>query len=1014
VSFVSLFALAATVAPAHAETALTAIEDAYVDASFPNSNFGSATLLNTDGTPRVTTYLKFNVSGLPTPPSAALRVFTTTFNDTPFEVRTVADTSWSESTITAQNAPAVGDIVAASGPVKSNTWITLNVSSALTGDGVVALALTTAGSKAVTIHSREGTNRPQLVIPAPPSPSPFVVRRSTSDSSVYIAESASTGIAYSGALKSVVEPAASDLSRAGGGVLHFTAGLFDLGDSQFELKDMVGVTFEGEGIDVTTISNFRSIEADTEVFDVTRATRGGIRDLTVSAGGPRRSSSDAIDFDGGNYQLIERVKVANSRARAIFLDGKDLHGGLARGAANNVIRDCVITNVPSDGMKLLAASNNRIEGCTITNVGRHAIAVAKSSPLAAIPNEKSRNNVIVGNRITEAGLDGINILSSDANQVLGNTILNSGNLENDRDGIRIKSEDSITADNNVVSGNTATDNQSPKTQRYGLMIFNSLCKGTFIGSDNNFAGNLAGEILDLGTGTTYGEPTPDTSPPTVSLTAPADGASVQGTITLSADAADNLAVSRVEFLVNGTLVGTDTSSPYATSFDTTTLANGSATLSARAADAAGNQTTSSARTVTINNPAPLRVTFVPSDDAYVEERHAKSNHGSATTLRLDASPVFRSYLKFSVSGISGVVERATLRVYSITSSTSGYDARGAADNNWTEATLTYKNAPAFGGVVGSTGAFGSNRYTEIDVTPLISGNGTYTIVLTTTSSATIDLASRETANDPQLIVEAAGTSEPSPGSDTEPPSVPSGLTATATGATTVELAWSASTDNVAVAGYRIYRDGTAIATVGATATTFKDTTVAPSTTYAYTVDAFDAAANRSSQSAAVQVTTPEAPPAPTLFTFAPSADAYVNESDPTTNNGSRSDLRLDGSPLVRSYLRFSVSGVSGTVSRARLRVYANSASSSGYEAHGSSDTSWGELTLTYANAPAFGPAIVSSGAFTSGAYTEVDVTPLITGDGVYTIVLTATGTTAISLGSRESLNAPQLVIETAP
>jgi hypothetical protein len=155
-----------------------------------------------------------------------------------------------------------------------------------------------------------------------------------------------------------------------------------------------------------------------------------------------------------------------------------------------------------------------------------------------------------------------------------------------------------------------------------------------------------------------------------------------------------------------------------------------------------------------------------------------------------------------------------------------------------------------------------------------------------------------------------------------------------------------------------------------------------------------------------------APPAPALLTFAPSADAYVTESDPNTNNGSRSDLRLDGSPLVRSYLRFSVSGVSGTISRARLRLYPNSSSSTGYQAHGSSDTSWGELTITYANAPAFGAVIVSSGAFTSGAYTEVDVTPLISGDGVYTIVLTGPGTTAISLGSRESPNPPQLLIET--
>jgi parallel beta-helix repeat protein len=852
---VSLWALATPVTPAHAETALTAIEDAYVDVSLPTANFGSATVLSTDGTPRVTTYLKFNVSGLPTPPSAALRVFAATGNDTPFEVRAVSNTSWSESTITAQNAPAVGEIVAASGPVKPNTWYTLNVSRAVTGDGLVALALTTASGKSTTFNSREGTNRPQVMIPAPPSPSPFVVRRSAADSSVYIAESTSTGITYSGMLKSVVEAAVNDLSRAGGGVVHFTAGHFDLGDSHFQLKDMVGVTFEGEGIDVTTISNFRSIDADTEVFDVTRATRGGIRDLTISAGGPGRSTSDAIDYDAGNYQVIERVKIVNSRARGIILDGKDLMGGIARGAANNVIRDCVITNVPNDGIKLVAASNNRVEGCTITNVGRHAIAVAKSSPLAALPNEKSRNNVIVGNRIDEAGLDGISIMSGDANQVLRNTVLNSGNTDRDRDGIRIASDDAITCDNNVVSGNTATDNQSPKTQRYGLAIFSGLCNGTFVASDNNFAGNLVGEILDYGTGTTYGAP-PDVEAPSVptGLTATAVGPT-QVDLAWSA-ATDNVAVTGYTVYRNGTAIATVDAAT--TSFqDAAATPNATHTYTVDAFDAAAN-------------------------------RSAQSAPATATT---------------------------------------------------------------------------------------------------------------------------PGTGGPPP--DTEPPSVPAGFTATPGGPTAVDLAWSPSTDNVAVAGYTIYRGGTAIATVDATASTFKDTTVAASTTYTYTVDAFDESSNRSAQSAGAQVTTPDPPPAPT-FTFAASADAYVSESEPNANNGARPVLRLDGSPFVRGYLRFSVSGVSGTVTRATLRLYANTSSVTGYEARGASDTSWGELMITYANAPSFGPTISSSGAFASGAYTEVDVTPLITGDGVYTVVLTGIGPTAFSLASRESVNSPQLIVQTKP
>jgi hypothetical protein len=90
--------------------------------------------------------------------------------------------------------------------------------------------------------------------------------------------------------------------------------------------------------------------------------------------------------------------------------------------------------------------------------------------------------------------------------------------------------------------------------------------------------------------------------------------------------------------------------------------------------------------------------------------------------------------------------------------------------------------------------------------------------------------------------------------DTSPPSVPGGLSATATSATRVDLSWSAAQDDVGVARYRVYRNGTQ---VGApTTTSFSDTTAAPDTTYSYTVDAVDAAGNSSAQSAPVTVTTP--------------------------------------------------------------------------------------------------------------------------------------------------------------
>ncbi|MFJ2580889.1 glycoside hydrolase family 6 protein [Kitasatospora aureofaciens] len=91
------------------------------------------------------------------------------------------------------------------------------------------------------------------------------------------------------------------------------------------------------------------------------------------------------------------------------------------------------------------------------------------------------------------------------------------------------------------------------------------------------------------------------------------------------------------------------------------------------------------------------------------------------------------------------------------------------------------------------------------------------------------------------------------GGDTTPPSTPAGLTVTGTTATGVSLSWTASTDNVGVVGYHVYRDGTKVGT--STGTTYSDTGLSPSTAYRYTVDAFDAAGNTSPVSAAVTATT---------------------------------------------------------------------------------------------------------------------------------------------------------------
>jgi hypothetical protein len=82
--------------------------------------------------------------------------------------------------------------------------------------------------------------------------------------------------------------------------------------------------------------------------------------------------------------------------------------------------------------------------------------------------------------------------------------------------------------------------------------------------------------------------------------------------------------------------------------------------------------------------------------------------------------------------------------------------------------------------------------------------------------------------------------------DTQPPSVPTNVTATAKSPTVIRVAWTASTDNVGVTGYRVYRNGSQVGT--STTSPYTDTALSTSTTYSYTVSAYDAAGNESAKS----------------------------------------------------------------------------------------------------------------------------------------------------------------------
>jgi poly(hydroxyalkanoate) depolymerase family esterase len=163
----------------------------------------------------------------------------------------------------------------------------------------------------------------------------------------------------------------------------------------------------------------------------------------------------------------------------------------------------------------------------------------------------------------------------------------------------------------------------------------------------------------------------DNTPPSVQLTAPADGATVSGSVTLSATAADNTGVSRVEFLIDGAQVASDSTAPYDAAWSSATVTDGAHTVTARAVDGAGNTATSTRTITTSNGTTGTTVTSsgISAEDGYVKAAADGSSPvvGTFTTLAVGRGTdgkLNRTLLSFDTSSLpdGAIVTAATVTV----------------------------------------------------------------------------------------------------------------------------------------------------------------------------------------------------------------------------------------------------------------------------------------------------------------------------------------------------------------
>jgi len=536
-----------------------------------------------------------------------------------------------------------------------------------------------------------------------------------------------------------------------------------------------------------------------------------------------------------------------------------------------------------------------------------------------------------------------------------------------------------------------------------------------VGGATDLAGNpLAADVV-----WTFTTILSDTTAPAVSVTAPLENTIVNGNVTLFADATDDTAINHVDFLVNGSIVGTATVAPYTIDWDSTAVTNGLVTITAQAYDTSNNQGVSAPVSVMVNNdvtppsvPADLAanapsgaqvdLTWTASTDdvgvtgydifrngaqltavgsvtsysdttaapatTYQYQIQARDAAGNISALSTAVS-VTTSGALFSdqfetgdlshwviVNGMTVQQQQTFAGKYAARATSTGAIVNALADLGGPQYDLYYdlrfkmlsqdpssstyvvrfKKADtlsALGIFVSPTGKFGYrndvagvantstanvslNAWHEVQVHIQIDSAGGPGLVETWLDGAQIQNQAEALGNAPitrlQLSDSTAGRTYDmafdnvvaapfylNPG-DVTAPTTPANVNATAISASQVDLTWDPATDDFAVVGYDVYRDGSLLTSLGPV-TSYSDTTGAPLTTYQYQIAAHDAAQNISGLSSSASATTlPDSTPPSVTLTAPINGEAFGSTktltATATDNVGvGRVDFAVNGS-----------------------------------------------------------------------------------------------------------------------
>ena len=428
--------------------------------------------------------------------------------------------------------------------------------------------------------------------------------------------------------------------------------------------------------------------------------------------------------------------------------------------------------------------------------------------------------------------------------------------------------------------------------------------------------------------------------------------------------------------LTGTFVGAS-GGTYTDSFTITRSGGASPSPSVSPSASASVSVSPSASTSVSSSPGTgSQLSVSPVADSWVGSDAASSTHGGDKSLYTDSSPVKASYLKFDLSSLAGrEVVGATLQVTTASSSWSGSPdtqrVHAVPDSSWTEAGLSYANAPPFGsavlGSVTNTSGGGTTYAIPLDITAVQAAVGQQlSLAIDSSGGDAFYIGSRESTTPPALVV----------------------------------------------------RTGTASASSSASSS--QSVSASPSASVSVSASVSPSASASVSVSPSASTSVSSSPGTGSQLSVSPVADSWVGSDAASSTHGGDKSLYTDSSPVKASYLKFDLSSLAGReVVGATLQVTTASSSWSGspdtQRVHAVPDSSWTEAGLSYANAPPFGSAVLGSVTNTSGGGTTyaipLDITAVQAAVGQQlSLAIDSSGGDAFYIGSRESTTPPALML----